>query len=167
MPVLQALADHLGIGPTDMATTAAPRDARQRARDARKRLEDDTDLWIATTNDGQPWLVPLSFHWTGTAILMATLRRSRTYRNLADGGGARIALGPTRDVLMLDGQVDLPERLPAQEADAVAAATGYDPRTEKDTAYIRFLPRRAQSWRNVAELNERTIMADGRWVDDP
>lgn len=149
-----------------MATIEAPRDARQRVRDALQRLEGDTDLWIATAKDGRPWLVPLSFHWTGTALLMATLRRSRTCRNLADGGGARVTLGHTRDVLMLDGHVDLPDRLPEEEADAVAAAAGYDPRADEDTAYLQFVPRRAQSWRNVAELEDRTIMADGRWVTD-
>lgn len=143
------------------------RDARRRVRDAHARLEGDADLWISTAHGGQPWLVPLSFHWTGTALLMATLRRSRTYRNLAAGGRARIALGQTRDVLMIDGRVDLPEQVPTHEADAVTAVAGYDPRTQQDTGYLRFVPRRAQSWRNVAEFDDRIIMANGRWVADP
>ena len=143
------------------------RDARRRVRDAHARLEGDADLWISTAHDGQPWLVPLSFHWTGTALLMATLRRSRTYRNLAASGRARIALGHARDVLMIDGQVDLPERVPTHDADAVAAVAGYDPRTQQDTGYVRFVPRRAQSWQNVAEFDDRVIMADGRWGVDP
>jgi hypothetical protein len=148
-----------------MAATDVPREVHQRVHDALERLEGDDDLWIATAHGGTPWLVPLSFVWTGAAVLMATLRRSRTYLNLAEDGNARIALGHTRDVLLLDGQVDLPQQLPEQEADAVAAATGYDPRTQHDTAYIQFTPRRAHSWRNVAELDGRTIMTDGRWVD--
>ena len=150
-----------------MEITDAPRTVQQRVRDALARLEGDDDLWIATARDGQPWLVPLSFHWTGTAVLMATLRRSRTYRNLAAGGGARVTLGHTRDVLMLDGETDFPDELRASDADAVAVATGYDPRTETETAYLRFVPTRAQAWRTVAELTDRTIMTDGRWVADP
>lgn len=150
-----------------MATTPVVRDGRQRVRDVLERLHKDADAWVATAADGTPWLVPLSFHWTGQALLMATLRRSRTYRNLAAGGGARVALGHTRDVVMLDGTVDLPATLPDGEAGAVAAATGYDPRTQDDTAYVRFTPARVQAWRTSAELDGRTIMADGRWTAEP
>ena len=83
-----------------MAATDVPRDVHQRVHDALERLEGDDDLWIATAHGGTPWLVPLSFVWTGAAVLMATLRRSRTYLNLAEDGNARIALGHTRDVLL-------------------------------------------------------------------
>lgn len=143
-----------------------PRDVRQRVRDALQRLRSDRDLWIATARDSRPWVVPLSFHWTGQALLMATLRRSPTYRNLAEGGGARVMVGHTRDVVMLDGDVDLPEQLPEEEADATAAASGYDPRTQDEAAYVRFVPQRAQAWRTSAELDGRTIMRDGRWLDE-
>jgi len=30
-------------------------------------------LWIAVAHDDAPWLMPPSLHWTGTALLMATL----------------------------------------------------------------------------------------------
>lgn len=143
--------------------TEERRSADRRIADARHRLEHDADLWIATATDGQPWLIPLSFHWTGAAVVMATLRRSRTYRNLADAGGARLALGPTRDVVLIDGEVDLPDELPDDQADAVAAATGYDPRTEPEAGYVRVTPRRVDAWRNVAETEGRTIMRDGSW----
>jgi nitroimidazol reductase NimA-like FMN-containing flavoprotein (pyridoxamine 5'-phosphate oxidase superfamily) len=87
-----------------MTAAEIPREAAQRIRDTLGRLDQDTDLWLATANGGEPWLVPLSFHWTGTALLMVTLRRSRTYRNIAAGGGARVTVGCTRDVVMLDGR---------------------------------------------------------------
>jgi len=144
-----------------------PRSVEQRIRDARERLASDRDLWITTAREGEPWLVALSFHWTGRALLMATLRRSATYRNLSAGSGARVAVGHTRDVLMLDGEVDLPEHLPEDEADATAAASGYDPRTEAKAGYVRFVPRRAQAWRTAAEIEGRTIMREGRWVATP
>jgi hypothetical protein len=44
-------------------------------------------------------------------------------------------------------------------------ASGYDPRTEPETAYLRVTPERIQAWRNVAELKGRTIMRGGRWAD--
>lgn len=140
------------------------RDTAERVSDAKHRLGSDHDLWITTAADGHPWLVPLSFHWNDEAVLMATVRKSPTYRNLAAGGTARLALGHTRDVLMLDGEVDLPDRLADADAEAVMSASGYDPRTNADTAYIRFVPRRAQAWRNVEEIEARTIMRDGQWA---
>lgn len=143
--------------------SAAPRDVGQRVQDALERLRTDTDLWLATAGGDQAWLVPLSFSWTGEALLMATLRRSRTYRNVAAGGGARIALGHTRDVVMLDGEVSLPERLPEDEAVAIAVAAGYDPRTDEEAAYLRFVPRRIQVWRTAEEIDGRTVMRDGAW----
>ncbi len=142
------------------------RDRARRIEDALARLEGDADLWLATADAGQPWLIPLSFHWTGRAVLMATLRRSATYRNLAQGGGVRIGLGHTRDVVMIDGEVDLPEDLPEADAAATAAAAGLDPRTDPTAAFLRVVPRRVQAWRNVAEIDERTIMRDGEWLDD-
>ena len=147
-----------------METSEPPRGIGRRVRDALDRLERDEDLWLATAGDDRPWLVPLSFHWTGTALLMATARRSRSYANLAAGGGARVALGHTRDVVMLDGRVDLPERLPDDEAAAVAAVTGVDPRSQAGAGYIRFTPVRGQAWRTYEETLQRTIMTDGRWA---
>ena len=144
-----------------------PRAQGERVRDALDRLEGDRDLWIATASEGRPWLVPLSFHWSGEAVLMATERNSRTYRNLAAGGAARVALGDTRDVVMLDGEVELPDRLGDTDADAVAAVTGHDPRQQSDTGYIRIVPARVQAWRTGAEIEGRTIMRDGRWVAQP
>lgn len=150
-----------------MASDEPVRDAAQRVTDALTHLEQDTDLWIATGQVGRPWLVPLSFHWTGSAVLMATLRRSPTYRNLDQGGHVRLALGDTRDVVMIDGVADLPDSLPDEEAAATAAAAGYDPRVEPEPGYVRVVPQRVQAWRNGAEITGRTIMRDGEWVASP
>lgn len=140
-----------------------PRSAEQRIADTHAHLEGDADLWIATAGDGRPWLVPLSFHWTGEVVLMVTLRASRTYRNLAAGSAARLALGHTRDVVMIDAAVDLPEQLAEDEATAVASVSGLDPRTDADAAYLRCRPQRMQAWRTSAEIEGRTIMRDGTW----
>ena len=61
--------------------------------------------------DGAPYLVPLSFDWDGEALLIATPTDSPTGRNLAATRAARLALGHTRDVSMIEGEVDeLPDR---------------------------------------------------------
>ena len=146
-----------------MVADEAPRSAEQRVADALARLEHDEDVWVASAGEGGPWLVPLSFQWTGQVLLLATGRDSPTHRN-ALAGGLRLALGHTRDVVMLDGDVDVPEALPADQAETVARVTGVDPRVEEDGVYLRFLPRRVQAWRTYEETLDRTIMRDGRWV---
>jgi hypothetical protein len=45
---------------------------------------------------GKPYLVPLSFHWNGEAMIVTTPRSSRTARNFAGTGQARAAIGQTR-----------------------------------------------------------------------
>jgi hypothetical protein len=149
-----------------MAAEETPRSAAQRVRDALARLEHDEDVWVASAGGGRPWLVPLTFHWTGERLLLATGRDSPTHRN-ALAGGVRLALGHTRDVVMLDGAVDVPEALPHEQAEAVARVTGVDPRADAGGVYLRFTPRRVQAWRTYEETLDRTIMRDGRWVTGP
>jgi len=52
-------------------TTAPSRELDERLRDTRRRLENDIDLWLATSGTpGGAHLVPLSFLWDGTAFLV-------------------------------------------------------------------------------------------------
>ena len=148
--------------------TDAPRPREQRRRDTEQRLQHDVDLWVATASaDGTPYLVPLSFDWDGTALLVSTPASSPTGRNLATTGVARLALGPTRDVTMIDVQVEvLPlDALPPGAAVRYATRTGFDPRTlSTPYAWFRLLPRRLQAWREVDELPERGLMRNGEWL---
>ncbi|MFF9817343.1 pyridoxamine 5'-phosphate oxidase family protein [Streptomyces sp. NPDC014006] len=149
--------------------TTAPRTAQQRKRDTLHRLERDVDAWVATAaEDGAaPHLVPLSFVWDGATLLLATPAASRTGRNLAATGTARLGIGPTRDVVLLEGSATAvePHDLPEEDAEIFAAKTGFDPR-ELDTPYLYFrvLPRRVQAWREADELEGRDLMRDGRWL---
>jgi hypothetical protein len=59
--------------------------------------------------DGAPYLVPLSFDWDGEALLMATPTDSPTGRNLAATRAVRLGLGHTRDVFMIEGEVEVLE----------------------------------------------------------
>ena len=117
--------------------------------------------------DGATYLVPLSFDWDGETLLTATPTESPTGRNLAATRAVRLGLGHTRDVSMIDGEVEVLEidALPRERGDRFAARTGFDPREEAAPyRWFRISPRRIQAWREANELEGRELMRDGRWV---
>lgn len=74
--------------------------------------------------------MPLSFYWDGSTVTIATPRASRTAKNLIRAGSARVALGRSRDVVIIQGPVQaIPIGADARLEDAHAQATGFDPRT--------------------------------------
>jgi hypothetical protein len=148
--------------------SAGPRSRVQRRRDTERRLADDVDLWVASASaDGGPYLVPLSFDWDGQALLVATPADSPTGRNLAATRAVRLGLGHTRDVAMIEGDVEVLEidALPRELGDRFAARSGFDPRAlATPYRWFRVSPRRIQAWREVDELPDRELMRDGRWL---
>ncbi|GHH00664.1 pyridoxamine 5'-phosphate oxidase family protein [Streptomyces lanatus] len=150
-------------------TKPAPRSAEQRMKDTLHRLENDEDVWVATADagGGVPFLVPLSFLWDGSTLLLATPAGSPTGRNLRATGRTRLGIGPTRDVVMVEGTVDTitPAELSEEEGDRFAAKTGFDPRRlSTPYLYFRVLPTRVQAWREADELTGRQLMRDGKWL---
>jgi hypothetical protein len=145
-----------------------PRSRARRRRDTEYRLTHDVDVWVASASpDGAPYLVPLSFDWDGKALLLATPRDSPTGRNLVSTRLVRIGLGSTRDVAMIEGEVEVLEidALPRDRGDRFAERTGFDPRAEATPyRWFRISPRRVQAWREVNELPDRELMRDGRWL---
>jgi nitroimidazol reductase NimA-like FMN-containing flavoprotein (pyridoxamine 5'-phosphate oxidase superfamily) len=141
-----------------------PRSAQQRKTDTLARLASDVDVWIATADaDGGGYLLPLSFLWDGTGVIVSTPRSSVTGRNLSRGGRVRVGLGQVRDVTMIDGTAVPVED--EQTKDAFAAKHGWDPRNESgDYGFFRIVPDRVQAWREVNELTGRTLMRDGSWL---
>lgn len=142
------------------------RSSEQRKQDVLDRLANDVDAWVASAGDGAPWLVPLSFLWTGEELVFSTTASSPTGRNLRPGAPVRVGLGPTRDVILIDGTVrvtPLAEVSPKLAGD-FAAAAGFDPREDKDSLYLHVRPQRLQAWREVNELKGRTLIRDGRWL---
>jgi Pyridoxamine 5'-phosphate oxidase len=144
------------------------RSGPERRRDTEHRLNHDIDVWVASASaDGAPYLVPLSFDWDDEAVLVATPTNSPTGRNLAATRTARLGLGHTRDVSMIEGEVAVLEidELPPERGDRFAARAGFDPR-DLTTPYrwFRISPRRIQAWREVDELTDRELMRDGRWI---
>jgi hypothetical protein len=148
--------------------SGGPRSGEQRRRDTEHRLASDVDVWVASASpEGVPYLVPLSFDWDGDALLLATPAGSPTGRNLAATGTVRLALGPTRDVTVIEGDVEVLEMdgLAPAVGDRFAARTGFDPRTLTTTyRWFRVTPRRVQAWREADELTGRDLMRDGRWL---
>ena len=142
-----------------------PRTTDQRKADTLAKLSAPVaDVWVAT---GDTYMIPLTMAWTGERIVLATSRASRTTRNLADRGTARVALGPTRDVVMIDATLDRIE--PATGADelgaAFAAQNDWDPRTAGDGyVFLVLRPDRIQAWREENELPGRLVMRDGAWL---
>jgi hypothetical protein len=149
-------------------TAPPPRPLQQRKQDTLARLSRDMDAWVATADhDGHAYLLPLSFLWDGTAFTVATPESSRTGRNLRSSGRARLAIGPTRDAVLVDGVVEAftLETVPADLARAFAEKL-WDPREETARyAYFQITPRRIQAWREENELADRDLMRDGRWLD--
>jgi hypothetical protein len=121
----------------------------------------------SASRDGVPYLVPLSFDWDGDALLVATPAHSPTGRNLAATGSVRLALGHTRDVVVIDGDVEVLgiDALSPERGSRFTARAGFDPRAQAGPyRWFRMCPRRIQAWREVDELPDRELMRDGRWL---
>jgi hypothetical protein len=145
-----------------------PRSRPQRKIDTLAKMRSDVDLWAASADEsGAAHLIPLSYYWDGSSLTIATPRKSRTAVNLMRAGWARFALGPTRDVVIVEGPVaEIPIGTDIRLEDAHAKATGFDPRTLADEwVYLRIRPQSIQAWREANELEGRQLMRGGEWLD--
>lgn len=154
-----------------MPTEARPAPARSRAQrrtDTLEKLRTDVDLWVASAGgDGHAALVQLSFYWDGSTLTVATPRSSRTAENLMRTAWARVALGPTRDVVIIEGPVEaIPIGTSPELEEEHARASGFDPRTlAEEYIYLRITPHEIQAWREANELAGRDLMRRGAWLD--
>ena len=91
--------------PCDGRVPAVARTTEQRVRDSLARLEASGDAWLATSGPAGPHLVPLSLAWDSASgeLIFCNEQESVTARNIEVEPAARVGLGPTRDVLMIDG----------------------------------------------------------------
>ena len=145
-----------------------PRDAATRKADTLAMLATpEIDVWVATASaDGEAHLVPVSLAWVDERAVIAVPGASVTTRNLTGSGRARLAVGPTRDVVMIDaalernvGVDDDPEL-----GEAYAAQSDWDPRGDNGYVFLVLRPVRLQAWREANEMKGRTLMRDGAWV---
>ncbi len=95
---------------------------------------------------GAVHLVPVSHTWNGTEVVVATGPSSRTLANITANPKVRLALGETRDVVMIDAALVStvpPPDAPAVLADGYAAQAGWDPQTDEgDYVYLVLGPER-------------------------
>jgi len=146
---------------------SVPRETAQRKADTLAKLAGENDIWAATEGpSGEPCLVPLSLAWVEGKVLLATAERNRTAPNIVATGSAHLALGSTRYVVLLEGtaKVLAMGELDDEETARYAAQAGWDSRGDPSLVWIAFRPRSVQAWREVNELDGRTIMEDGRWL---
>src|SRR5687768_7107122 len=149
--------------------TPPPRPQKQRKQDALHRLEHDIDAWVSTADSGSgtPYMVPLSFLWDGATLLVATPSASPTGRNLRATGKVRVGIGPTRDVVLIEGTAHAvaAAEVPDEVGDAFATKTGFDPRElATDYTYFHITPHRLQAWREANEIKGRELMSGGQWI---
>jgi hypothetical protein len=149
-------------------TRGMPRDALSRKQDTLAMwATPDIDVWVATASEtGGAHLVPLSLAWVDERLVVCVQEASRTARDLAASGRARLAIGPTRDVTMVDARleqtVDVASSGPLGEA--YAAQADWDPRGGDGYVFLVLRPHRVQAWRESDEIAGRTIMRDGEWL---
>ncbi|GAB2933692.1 pyridoxamine 5'-phosphate oxidase family protein [Streptomyces mayteni] len=151
-----------------MTTETAPaRDAAQRKKDVLDRLLRDVDAWVSTTGEGgEPCLVPLSFVWHDETLVMTTRAANPTAVNVARDGRAVVALGHTRDVILIDAEaaVVAGDALPAAAGEAFERKLHWDARGRSTWVFLVFRPRAVRAWREVNELADRQLMRDGVWL---
>jgi hypothetical protein len=142
----------------------------QRTVDTLAKLEAvGADTWVATASSASvAHMVPLSYAWDGRRIVLAAQATSLTIRNIESSRRARLGFGPTRDVVIID--VDLDELIEMHEAGddlarRYAEQAGWDPRRETEPyVFVLLRPGRVQAWREENELAGRTLMRDGTWL---
>jgi hypothetical protein len=150
-------------------TPAEPRARAQRKADTLAKLRGPVaDAWVATASSAGPYLVPLTLAWLRDRIVLASDGKAPTVANIAATGKARLSLGATRDVVMIDALLE--ETFPVAEAppwvaDGYAAVTDWDPRQAGGSyVYLILRPDRIQAWRESNEISGRTLMREGEWL---
>jgi hypothetical protein len=144
------------------------RDRRTRTADALALLATPAiDVWVATASTaGTPYLVPLSLAWVDDRVVIAVEQTSLTARNLVASGNARLAVGPTRDVVMIDATLEKTVEVQDEALGAAyVAQADWDPRASTGYVFLVLRPLRVQAWREANELTGRTLMRNGSWLD--
>lgn len=134
-----------------------------------KALEANDHMWLATADSGgRPQLIAVATLWDGTDLVIATRVETKTARNLAESGQAKLSHGTPEDVILIDAQLE--NSAPADSSEVEVArrfekANGWNPQEEGDDwGFYRLRPRRIQAYRGYGELEGRDVMKDGRWL---
>ena len=156
-----------------MSTDVGPhvtRSPEQRKSDALAKLTaNNTNVWVASASSaGAVHLVPVSHTWNGSQVVVATEPTSRTVINVTENGRVRLALGDTRDVVVIDAA--LAEVIPTADAPAPSStptalrrAGTLEPIAATMSSWCS-RPERIEVWKESEDLAGRTVMRDGSWV---
>ncbi|KAF2419090.1 pyridoxamine 5'-phosphate oxidase family protein [Microbacterium sp. B35-30] len=145
-----------------------PRDRASRKADLLAALTAPAaDVWVATSSpEAAPYLVPLSLAWIDDRAVIALEERSVTARNIAASGVTRLAVGPTRDVALIDAVLERSVGVDDDDSlgEPYAAQADWDPRGAAGYVFLVLRPTRIQAWRESNELAGRVLMRDGAWL---
>jgi|tagenome__1003787_1003787.scaffolds.fasta_scaffold20939347_2 hypothetical protein len=125
------------------------------------------DVWVASASPkGAPHLVPVSLAWVDERAVIAVENRSITAHNLSATGTARLAVGATRDVVIMDAVLERAVEVGADDrlGSGYAAQADWDPRLSSGYVFFVLRPVRVQAWREADEIAGRTLMRDGTWL---
>ena len=146
---------------------SAPRVPATRKADALAMLETPAiDAWVASSGSGEAHLVPLSLCWNQDRAVVAVEQGSVTASNLEPLATARLAVGPTRDVVMIDAVLERVVDV-TEDNELWSAYTGqadWDPRQGSGYVFLVLRPVQLQAWRESNEIPGRTLMRDGCWL---
>lgn len=154
-----------------MTELPAPRARSVRRADVLGKLSARVaDVWVSTAAGDVPYLVPLTLAWYDDRIVLATASTSATARNISASGRARLALGPTRDVVIIEAALEAEWPVAGTTAaglgEAYATQNDWDPRTAgPGYVFLVLKPVLIQAWREQNELSDRTVMRNGLWLD--
>ncbi len=145
-----------------------PTSALKRSIHARELLASERDAWVASASAaGEPYLIPLTYHWDGESMLFSTPEKSRTARDLRRNPGTRVSLPSTRNVVIMDGSVEFHDpRDISSRIEAFVAQHEWDPRLEPNRyVFFTFTPSQVQAWSIASELSTRVVMREGVWLE--
>jgi hypothetical protein len=108
----------------------------------------------------------VSLAWIDERAVIAVEGGSVTARNLTASGAARLAIGPTRDVVMIDATLESAVDVGSDGSldAAYVAQADWDPRLSSGYVLLVLRPVRVQAWREANEIPGRTLMRDGSWL---
>src|ERR1035441_4410988 len=120
-------------GPMLTRYRSTMRTTERRKRDAIAKLEGDMDVCVVTADDHEnAHLVPLSLCWHNEEVVVASEARSRTAQNAERSGQARLVLGPSLDVVIIDAAASVVDMVDAEPLikNAYRERTGWIPAGE-------------------------------------
>jgi hypothetical protein len=97
---------------------------------------------------------------------VATIPSNPTGRNILDTEVIKVALGHTRDVVLIDGAARILDDadIGAERTSAYEAKNKWNPAESPSYRFFLVTPASIESWRELNEHGDRTLMRDGTWL---